>query len=218
MHRFVLFAILFISGCSTQISHPSQTTSFLSQNVATSQPLPVNVMKVWSTLENETVSVCKAQLPNRDHSLCKFVLTETSPDSASMNAHSWIGEGRRSFIGIDIGLLRRFQNKNEIAFVLSHEAAHTIAKHHAHLNFKSSDEGFTISKKPDHTVELEADIIGTIISERAGFDPVTGSDILMRVARNLQGSRSHPSVKRRLMAIKQAYALLKAGNEIIIGQ
>jgi predicted Zn-dependent protease len=73
------------------------------------------------------------------------------------------------------GLFEAISNDNEVAFVLAHEAAHSILEHVAPKNEEGSKE-FAIRR----TMEIEADRLGVQLMANAGYDPYAAARFYAR--------------------------------------
>lgn len=91
---------------------------------------------------------------------------------AQVNAHQSVSKDGQPIVSVSRALLKLACNKDELAFVLAHEAAHQIANHiqktnaaRSSFNIAVSEKGFQLSilEPPNmQMLDLEADAIGTI--------------------------------------------------------
>ncbi len=94
-----------------------------------------------------------------------------------------------TYIMVHLGLMRQLPDDDELAAVIGHEIAHTVANHvferqsHAQLSAlagsKASRRG-SYQAAFTHENEREADRIGILYSALAGFDPLAARDIWQR--------------------------------------
>ena len=132
-------------------------------------------------------------------------------------------------------MLTTVKNDDEIAFILSHEAGHQIARH---LMRRASNQalgawvalgaasaaGITdrealqtigklggafgaLSYSKEH--ELEADRLGTIIAHQAGYDPVLGAKSFARFPGSSSFLSTHPPSNARYQTVLRTAAQLK---------
>jgi hypothetical protein len=215
--RFFALIVFFLSaGCSAGPESASVTSVARVTEIAQAPDLSKRVLSVWRKLEDVSVEMCRSELELRDHSQCDFELIFDKSNKRKANAKSWIGKNGSSFLSINRALLKSFRNDDEIAFVLAHEAAHTIATHHSLFGAKGLTNSFSITKANSHTSELEADVIGTMIAIRAGFNANRGAAILKNLSRASHRSSTHPGADQRLDLIYRATNLLNSGQEIEI--
>lgn len=137
---------------------------------------------------------------------CDFLIVVDPDGRKPANATQGEDDDGRPVIIFTKALIRRAKNGDEIAFVLGHEVAHHI---HGHLeqtmmhaaNGAVALRGLIAAKggseksieKATHKgavmgvvtyskgYELEADALGTIITHKAGFDPVRGAVFFQRI-------------------------------------
>ncbi len=132
------------------------------------------------------------------------------------------------YILVSSGLLKLVENEDELAFILAHEVAHVVRKHHyavvkrqrlAEQASKSLQEiekddaiarlsglsGQMYARGLDKAAEYEADRIGVEIMTRAGYDPAAAISVLEKLLA-MQGNdpraellfSTHPSPANRL--------------------
>lgn len=129
-------------------------------------------------------------------------------------------------------LLAQARDDNEIATVLSHEAAHHVGGHIARMDANAPSRAFfpkfqaailgdsgvepvigdygagSGARARGRALELEADWIGTFIAERSGYDTAKGAGIYARsgakTGRSTLVTSSHPSLSRRLEVVLAA--------------
>ena len=142
----------------------------------------------------------------------------------SVNAFATPG----GFVMVTVGLVKQLQSEDELAFVLSHEMAHVLRRHHykvvlrqrlaetAAKNLQAAAGGAANSalsqasaeiyaRGLDKTTEFEADQLGVELMTRAGYDPAASIGVLERLQR-IKGDdprtellfSTHPSPGERL--------------------
>ncbi|MCW9042707.1 MAG: M48 family metallopeptidase [Pseudopelagicola sp.] len=147
---------------------------------------------------------CRASLPAGSN--CDFNIRVDPKADALPNAYQTIDNAGRPQIVFTAALIAGARNDDELAFVMSHEAAHHIA---GHLGRKQRDAvtgavvvgvlatlagaspdaldsamdvGATVgSRAYSKEYEIEADRLGTVIAHRSGYDPVRGAEYFRRI-------------------------------------
>ena len=186
--------------------------------------------RVVSRMEPIAEQQCRALVASNVN--CDFaILLDDDPNKGS-NAYQTLDRNGRPILAFTAQILTEFQNDDELAFVLGHEAAHHIEGHIAETqttavagalaggllaavlgggqaavdigsNLGSSVGARAYSK--DH--ELEADRLGAIITERAGYDALRGAAFFERIPD--PGDRflgSHPPNGQRIQVVKETVA------------
>ena len=173
---------------------------------------------------------CRARQPRLN---CDFrIVVDTRPGQPA-NAFQTIQNGR-PVVGFTLALIQDARNRDEIAFVMGHEAAHHIRGHIASTQSNAqiggvaagilasvvgldasgaeaaSRIGATVNaRRYSKNYELEADELGTIITARAGFNPVRGAGFFQRLPD--PGDRflgSHPPNGDRIAVVQRTAARL----------
>jgi len=158
---------------------------------------------VVNTLEPVAESECRART---QHIKCDFnIVVDDRPDQPA-NAYQTIDRQGRPIIAFTIALINDARNEDELAFVMGHEAAHHIAGHIARQQQNAvagavifaglaalggADAGGVQSAQEfgaqvgarsySKDFELEADALGTIITKKAGYDPLRGAEFFTRI-------------------------------------
>ena len=150
-------------------------------------------------------------------------------------AYQTLDKAGRPIIAFTVSLIAETRNRDEIAFIIGHEAAHHIAGHLAR-RAESAQRGAllagvlaSIGGAADDAVraavqlgaevgartyskdfELEADALGTVIAFRAGFDPVVGARYFERIPD--PGNRflgTHPPNRQRVQTVRETMSSLR---------
>ena len=90
---------------------------------------PRNFRRVASRVEPVAESFCREQSPGAPAGYCDFVILFEADPRAPANAFQTRGRDGRPLLVVTASLLDQMRSNDEIAFVLSHEAAHHIAEH-----------------------------------------------------------------------------------------
>jgi len=143
----------------------------------------------------------------------RSVLSGTKPQIAKTTSSIVDGQGA---IKVSRHMLAACETVDEVAFILAHEAGHQIADHHGpQLGFNASDTGFTLRSLNPKRLELEADVIAVILSDRAGFAPEAGMTAIRRFG-GVFGveTKTHPDPQRRIDLVQRTIELIRAGHTI----
>lgn len=147
----------------------------------------------------------------------------------SVNAFATPG----GFVMVTSGLVKQLQNEDELAFVLAHEVAHVLRRHHYRVVLRqrlaetaakniqaatgeagnaalSHASAQIYARGLDKNSEFEADRLGVELMTQAGYDPAAAMGVLERLQR-LKGDdprtellfSTHPSPAERLDTLLQ---------------
>ncbi|GFE63446.1 M48 family metallopeptidase [Litoreibacter roseus] len=193
-----------------------------------SRTAAANFKAVVARVEPVAEQECKRRSPNLN---CDFKIVVDSRRGQPPNAFQTLDKKGRPIIGFTSALIADARNRDELAFVLGHEAAHHIENHLA-LQRQSATAGAAvgailagalganadIGQRIGGTVgarayskqnELEADALGTVISKRAGYDPVKGAQFFTRIPD--PGDRflgTHPPNASRIETVRRVNSRL----------
>ncbi|MEL6913679.1 MAG: M48 family metalloprotease [Pseudomonadota bacterium] len=192
------------------------------QNVASFRQI---VRRMEPVLERE----CRARAPRLN---CDFAIQLYGDPRLPPNAFQTLDEAGRPVLGFTETLVRDVRNADELAFVLGHEAAHHIAGHiprnQANATLGAASFGVlaaalgrdersvrqaqelgaaVAARSYSKAFELEADRLGTVLTARAGYDPLVGAAYFTRIPD--PGNRflgTHPPNAERIAAVRRAAA------------
>lgn len=198
MNRFALAAILPLLAACVEVSETS---------TAPSEPMPrvtrtgsaqtlADYRAVASRVEPVAESACRQVSPRRN---CDFLITVDNRKELGANAYQTYDKSGRPVIAFTPALLREMKNQDEVAFALSHEAAHHIEGHISQtqssaqtgalvgavlgsiagldqggVDLATNIGGTVGARRYSKGFELEADALGARIAERAGYDALRG--------------------------------------------
>ncbi len=137
---------------------------------------------------------------------CDFQIGVDERFDQPPNAYQTVDEAGRPIIAFTLALIADAQNRDELAFIMGHEAGHHIAGHLARQQ-ESAVQGAVMAgvlatlsgasragvdraaemgagiaaRRYSKDFELEADLLGTRIALAAGFDPVLGAAFFDRL-------------------------------------
>tara|TARA_R110002110_G_scaffold86152_2_gene224843 strand:+ start:1557 stop:2273 length:717 start_codon:yes stop_codon:yes gene_type:complete len=137
---------------------------------------------------------------------CDFKIVVDDRPGQPANAFQTLDSSGRPVVAFTLALIAGARNEDELAFVLGHEAAHHIAGHigrqqqnavagaviFAGLATLSGGDASAVrnaqrlgaqfgARTYSKDFELEADGLGTIITKRAGYDPLRGAEFFTRI-------------------------------------
>ncbi len=188
-----------------------------------------NFRTAVARVEPVAEALCRQRAPNVN---CDFLIRTDPNPTAPPNAFQSLDRSGRPVITFTQSLIADTRNVDEIAFVVGHESAHHIEQHIARQQQSaatgalvggliasvagaSSSTANEISRisagvsarrfSKDH--ELEADALGTIITARAGFNPVRGAAFFTRIPD--PGDRflgTHPPNAARIEIVRRTAA------------
>lgn len=170
---------------------------------------------------------CRARAPQLS---CDFTVVVDDRPGVPPNAYQTLDRANRPVIVFTRSLIEMTRNPDELAFVMGHEAAHHIENHIARQREAASagalifaglasltggdatavraaqDIGAAVGARSySKEFELEADRLGAIIAQRAGFDAINGTALFSRIPD--PGNRffgTHPPHAQRIAAVRQA--------------
>lgn len=158
---------------------------------------------VVKTVEPVAEAECRARAPDLN---CDFNIVVDDRPGQSPNAFQTRDKSGRPVLAFNIPLIATVQNADELAFVMGHEAAHHVARHLDRQQQNATagavilagitalagggDAAIESAQKIGASVgarsyskdfELEADQLGTIITHKAGYNPVRGAQFFARI-------------------------------------
>lgn len=147
---------------------------------------------------------CRARAPRAN---CDFRIVVDDRPNLPPNAYQTLDDNGRPIVAFTIPLIVEVRNRDEMAFILAHEAAHHIEGHLSRQR-QNANVGAAVfgqvagligGANPDaiqaaqefgaalgartysKDFELEADALGTVIAAKAGFNPLRGADFFFRI-------------------------------------
>ncbi|MEM6309423.1 MAG: M48 family metallopeptidase [Pseudomonadota bacterium] len=235
MRRVVslVFGMCLLTACeevvvdqSAPASRPSQTQAVVPSSQAAQTFLAV-LQRVEPVAERE----CRARTSNVN---CDFKIVIDDRKNQPPNAFQTLDRSGRPIIAFTASLIADARNADEIAFIMSHEAAHHIENHIARQQqnaaagavlftglatlggggadaVKEAQRIGTVvgARTFSKDFELEADALGTVLTHKSGYDPVKGSQFFNRIPD--PGNRflgTHPPNAQRLQVVRQTAAKL----------
>ncbi|MFD0858582.1 M48 family metallopeptidase [Roseovarius aquimarinus] len=163
---------------------------------------------------------------------CDFRIVVDDRPGMPANAFQTVDRQGRPILAFNLALIAEVRNRDELAFVMGHEAAHHIAGHLDRQRNNAmagaillgglaaitgasqgavqnaTDLGAGLGARTySKDYELEADALGTVITKRAGYDPVRGAAFFTQIPD--PGDRflgTHPPNAQRIETVKRVAA------------
>ena len=187
---------------------------------------------VVATVEPVAEAECRRADITRN---CDFRILVDDRPGMPPNAFQTLDRAGRPVIIFTLSMIAQAANADELAFVMAHEAGHHIAGHLTRQQENAAIgaaifgqiAGAQGASDPDEIraaqqfgaavgartysqdFELEADVLGTVIAARAGFDPLRGSAFFTRLPD--PGNRflgTHPPNAARLAVVRDTVTAL----------
>lgn len=203
----------------------------LSRSAGSAQMGPSDFAAVAARVEPMAERVCRSNTRGVN---CDFLIRVDPNPRAPANAYQSLTQDGRPVITFTQGIIKGAHNRDELAFVMGHEAAHHIQGHLARqaenaaagaiifagLAAATGGNSSAIASAQElgaavgarsysKEFELEADRLGTIITHKAGFNPLVGAQYFARIPD--PGNRflgSHPPNAARVQAVRETAAKL----------
>jgi predicted Zn-dependent protease len=240
-----IFILLALGACATIPAGPVWQPGTVDVPVQ-SQPMRRDVSagvadyrRAAARVEPVATRMCREIYPARPRNYCAFDFRLVDDPRLGPNAFQTVGEDGAPVVAMTIQLVAETDNADEVAFILSHEAAHHVAGHieksqtqamagalvfgtlaglgdaSEEVMREMMDLGASLGGRVySQSYELEADELGTLIAIRAGFDPVRGAVIFTRAALSGGGGllSTHPASLQRQAAVAQTAARIREGR------
>lgn len=207
---------------------PTATPAPLTKVERTGRPqTAADFRAVVRRVEPVAESACRQMRPSAN---CDFAISLDTTPGLPPNAYQTYDRNGRPRLAFTPALLRLMKNQDEVAFALSHEAAHHIRSHIAQTQ-RTAQTGALIgmvvgslagldstgveaatniggtvgARRYSKNFELEADSLGAQIAKRAGYDPLRG--VLYFQDASDPGDRflgTHPPNADRIRIVRQS--------------
>lgn len=230
-------ALLGLAGCEvTTANGPVGTPSPATGQAQSRQVTSNNALNVFAQVVRTVEPVAEAECRSRTSQVnCDFNILVDERPNVPANAFQTLDKSGRPIIVFTQALIGDARNADELAFVLGHEAAHHIRGHIARQQ-QNAVAGAVIAgslvvllggdatavesaqqtgaqvgaRTYSKDFELEADALGTVITARAGYNPVRGAEFFTRIPD--PGDRflgTHPPNAQRIEVVRQTAATLQ---------
>lgn len=226
--RFLPFAfVILLAGCMEPAPQDTRSPAPATRPPPSrldSTTAARNFSAVVRTVEPVAERECRARAPRLN---CDFRIVIDKRPGQPPNAYQTLERSGRPVITFTLALIADARNRDELAFVMGHEAGHHIAGHIRKtqqsalvgavlggvLASATGIEDVQTVQRIGATVgartyskdfELQADVLGTVIAYRAGYDPKRGAEFFSRIPD--PGNRflgSHPpNAQRRATVLR----------------
>lgn len=233
--RPILLALRLLAGCAEApgggrvvtgpLAPPQPAVDRITPDVAVA-----SFVAVVERIEPVAEAICRERAaPGTD---CDFLIVVSRNPRLPVNAFQTEDARGRPVVGFTLSLIAAARNRDELAFVMGHETAHHIEGHIARQR-RSALAGQALAgalaemggadargieeaaafglefgaRRYSRDFELEADALGTVITARAGFDPLRGTAFFNRLPD--PGDRflgTHPPNAERLAVVRRVAA------------
>ncbi|MEW2911124.1 M48 family metalloprotease [Leisingera sp. JC11] len=232
MRRYLCLIALAASACNMVVEPAPQP-------VQTAQRQPVQGMapgearSAFASVTRRVEPVAERECRSRTQGLnCDFLIRIDPNPNAAPNAYQSLDRNGRPVITFTQRMLGQIANHDELAFVMSHEAAHHIRGHlarqaqnsalvsagaglitalagggSASVSTAQDIGGFVGARSYSKEFELEADELGTIITHKSGYRPSVGVRFFNRLPD--PGDRflgTHPANPDRVRVVQATIA------------
>jgi predicted Zn-dependent protease len=227
----LLSAAAALAGCVT-VEGPAPAVTAAATRPAVS---PDQFLAVAQDVEPVAEALCRVETPDQN---CDFAILVDRDPRVGANAFQTVDRAGRPIIILTLGLVAILQSEDELAFVLGHEMGHHIARHipqqrasaaegarvfgemvlagggNARDVRRAAELGATVGARTySRNAELEADAIGAAIAYRAGYDPLAGVQLFLRLPDpGMQFLSTHPPNAERRRVVTRTVAALRAGG------
>ncbi len=220
-----------LTACAPQPERLSQPDPAVSDEVDTHNQA-LTFVAVVRNVEPVAEAECRARNPDAN---CDFRIVVDDRPGMPPNAFQTRAPNGQPIIAFTVALIGDVRNADELAFVMSHEAAHHTLGHLDRMDEiaamgadifgrlatatgETSPEAIRTAQELGAAVgarsfsrefELEADALGTVIASRAGYNPLLGAEFFFRIPD--PGNRflgTHPPTADRVAVVRQVAASL----------
>ena len=226
-----LVAAVTLSACDVTpvVPLPAPTQAVDSGPVLSAAATARSFAQVVRTVEPVAERECRTRTTGLN---CDFNIVVDDRPGQPANAFQTLDKQGRPVVAFTLALIADARNEDELAFVLGHETAHHIAGHigrqqqnavagaviFAGLATLSGGDTTAVetaqrlgaqvgARTYSKNFELEADALGTIITARAGYQPLRGAQFFARIPD--PGDRflgTHPPNASRLEVVRKTAA------------
>ncbi len=237
MKKMILLGTVLALAACEPASAPETTSPSGPKPVTTATKAPpkvsarqaqANFTSVVRQVEPVAERECRARAPSLN---CDFKIVVERDPRLPPNAYQTLDRAGRPILGFTLALIQDARNRDEIAFVMGHEAAHHIERHLEQqrqsaiggailggivaaglgldVNTGQQLGGSVGARAYSKENELEADALGTVIAKRAGFDPLKGAQFFNRIPD--PGDRflgTHPPNASRIETVRRVNSQL----------
>ncbi|WP_300550983.1 M48 family metallopeptidase [Roseovarius sp.] len=234
MRLIPLLCLLSVAGCVSTVESGQTSRPAPAQAVQKAPSVPTRskiqqFQTVVNTVEPVAERECRARTSGQN---CDFRIVVDDREGQPSNAYQTVDKSGRPILAFTLALIADVRNRDELAFVMGHEAAHHIQGHIPRqqqnaatgaillgglavltgANSAVIDQAVDIgagvgARSYSKNFELEADALGTLITKRAGYDPVKGAEFFTQIPD--PGDRflgTHPPNAQRIETVRRVNA------------
>ena len=231
MRLIPLLCLLSVAGCVSTVESGQTSRPAPAQAVQKAPSVPTRskiqqFQTVVNTVEPVAERECRARTSGQN---CDFRIVVDDREGQPSNAYQTVDKSGRPILAFTLALIADVRNRDELAFVMGHEAAHHIQGHIPRqqqnaatgaillgglavltgANSAVIDQAVDIgagvgARSYSKNFELEADALGTLITKRAGYDPVKGAESFTQIPD--PGDRflgTHPPNAQRIETVRR---------------
>lgn len=190
MKKILLLMVLALAGC-VQAIPPQAPPKPSAQDMARVNEAVTRFENVLTRVEPVAEAECRRRTRGIN---CDYLIAVDDRVGQQPNAFQTQDKDGRPVIVFTVSLLLDVRNDDELALVTGHEAAHHILGHLQQTEDNAvmgavllgilglPDVGAQIGARANaKEFEIQADRLGTIITQAAGFDPVRGLEYFTRI-------------------------------------
>ena len=230
MWRVLLICLCVLGACTTgyNTGGVTQVPGQLGEDPERAEQLFFQVVR-----DMQPVAQSECRKKRRDN-FCEFVILVDVDPRSPPNAYQTLSDDGQPMLTMTASMIASFQTADEMAFVMAHEVAHHILRHleqqqdtvaasaelYARLAAQQGGSPRDIRRAQrlgaqvgaqaySQDYEFEADRLGTVMTARAGYDPVLGSKYFLRLPEpdDTYLATHPPNEERRQMVAKTAAEL-----------
>jgi len=232
MRRILCLLALAVSACDVAVEPAPQSVP-VAGTPRVQGMAPAQARQAFTTVTRRVEPVAEQECRRRTQGLnCDFLIRIDPNPNAAPNAYQSLDRNGRPVITFTQRMLGQIANPDELAFVMSHEAAHHIRGHLARqaqnsalvsagaglitalvggsaatVSTAQDVGGFVGARTYSKDFELEADELGTIITHKSGYRPSIGVRFFNRLPD--PGDRflgTHPANPDRVRVVQATIA------------
>lgn len=236
MRWIVLASMISLTGCvsttQTQQSKPvPQQVQKATKPTKPTRAQQQQFVQIVNSVEPVAERECRARTKGMN---CDFKIVVDDRPNQPANAFQTVDKSGRPILAFNLALIAQVRNKDELAFVMGHEAAHHIRGHLSRqqqnaaagaivgagiaailgVNTSGIDAATNVgasvgARSYSKNYELEADALGTIITHKAGYNPVRGAQFFSQLPD--PGNRflgTHPPNAQRMDTVRKVASQL----------
>ena len=230
MRHHALMLVLLLPACGTSLSYAVPAEDWQPRS-----PELQELSRSFAEVSRNVGDAAQTECQRRSSTVnCDFAIMVDVDPRVQANAFQTLDAEGRPVIIFSQAMIRSTQNADELAFVMGHEAAHHILDHisrqaenakqgareFGELARKRGESSAGIEKAQElgaevgvqsysQDFELEADVLGTLITHRSGYNPLIGLKFFQRIPDpGDQFLATHPPNAQRVEAVMLTAAQL----------